>query len=82
MYRGAPDLALEVVSESESAADLRAKVRDYLEAGSKAVWLLYPDLRVVAVYTSHGVMELFSGQVLEAPEILPGFRASVDEFFA
>ena len=81
IYRGAPDLTIEIVSESESAADLRAKVRDYLEAGSKAVWLFYPDLRVIAVYSGHGLMELFSGQVLEAPDILPGFRASVDEFF-
>ena len=48
--QGAPDLAIEVVSESEIAWDLRQKVQDYLDDGSRAVWAFCPKLRVVAVY--------------------------------
>jgi Uma2 family endonuclease len=81
IFRGAPDLAIEVVSESESALDLRQKIQDYLDAGSKAVWAFYPKVRVIAVYDRTGVKELRADQVLEAPEILPGFQAKVDEFF-
>jgi Uma2 family endonuclease len=81
IFRGAPDLAIEVVSESESAQDLRQKIQEYLDAGSQAVWAFYPKVRVIAVYDQAGVKELRADQVLEAPEILPGFRASVGEFF-
>ncbi len=38
MFQIAPDLAIEIVSESESAPDLREKIQDYLDVGTKAVW--------------------------------------------
>ncbi len=81
IFRGAPDLAIEVVSQSESATELRRKIQDYLDAGSKAVWACYPELQVVAAYDKTGVKEFRGGQILEAPEILPGFQARVDQWF-
>ena len=81
IFQVAPDLAIEVVSESESALDLREKIQDYLDAGSKAVWAFYPKLRVVAVYAQSSLKEFRGDQVLEAPEILPGFQARVAQFF-
>jgi len=81
IYRGAPDLAVEVVSESENALELRQKIQDYLDAGSLAVWAFYPKLRVIAVYDQSGVREFRGDRVLEAPEILPGFQARVNQFF-
>jgi Uma2 family endonuclease len=76
-----PDLAIEVVSESESALDLRQKIQDYIDAGTKTVWAVYPKVRVIAVYDQAGVKELRADQILEAPDILPGFQARVAEFF-
>jgi Uma2 family endonuclease len=81
IYRGAPELAIEVVSESENALDLRLKIQDYLDAGAKAVWAVYPKLQVVAVYDHSGVREFRGDGILEAPEILPGFQAKVTQFF-
>ncbi len=81
IFQGAPDLAIEVVSESEIAEDLRQKIEDYLDAGSRAVWAFYPKLRVVAVYENSSWRESRGDQILEAPEILPGFQARVDRFF-
>lgn len=81
IFQGAPDLAIEVVSESESALELRQKIQDYLDAGSQAVWAFYPKLRVIAFYDKSGVREYRGDQVLEAPEILPGFQARVNQFF-
>jgi len=81
IYQGAPDLAIEVVSESEIAEDLRQKIQDYLDAGSRAVWAFYPKLRVVAVYEKSSWRESRGDQILEAPEILPGFQARVNQFF-
>src|ERR1039457_3196124 len=77
----APDLPIEVVSESESALELRQKIQDYLDAGSRAVWTFYPKLRVVAVYDQSSCREFRGDQILEAPEILPGFQAGVNQFF-
>ena len=81
VYSGAPDLAIEVVSDSEIAEELRQKIQDYLDAGSKAVWAVYPKLRVVAVYDQSGVREYRGDQVLDAREVLPGFQAKVNRFF-
>ncbi len=76
-----PDIAVEVVS-SEPAAVLRAKVQLYLQHGAKAVWVAYPDLRMIQVYTGEGVRELTGDEPLEAPDILPEFRVPASVFFA
>jgi len=76
-----PDIAIEVVS-SEPAKVLRAKVQLYLQNGASAVWVAYPELRMIQVYTGEGVRELTGDEPLEAPHILPGFRVSASAFFA
>jgi Uma2 family endonuclease len=75
-----PDIAIEVVS-SESAKTLQAKVKLYLQHGTRAVWGAYPELRLVVVHDSSGVRELTGDQRLEAPEVLPGFSVPVESFF-
>jgi len=75
-----PDLAVEVVS-SESAAVLQAKVKLYLNHGARAVWVAYPELRFIHVYDGSGVRELTGDQLLEAPELLPGFSVLVFTLF-
>jgi Uma2 family endonuclease len=81
IFQGPPDVAIEVVSESESALDLREKIEDYLNAGSRAVWAFYPKVRVIDVYDESGVHEVRDDQILEAPEVLPGFQARAGQFF-
>jgi Uma2 family endonuclease len=51
-FPGAPVLAVEVVSPSNTAKDMQLKVKQYLEAGAFEVWLVYPDTRTVYVYTA------------------------------
>jgi len=76
-----PDIAVEVVS-SEPAKSLRAKVQLYLQHGAKVVWVAYPELRMIQVYTAAGVRELTGEEPLEAPDVLPGFRVTASAFFA
>jgi Uma2 family endonuclease len=77
-----PDLAVEVVSESNTAQEVIQKVVDYLSTGSRQVWVVYPDLKQVHVYT-----DLTSAQILTEPAVLdggdliPGFRLSLTELF-
>ena len=75
-----PDIAVEVVS-SEPAKSLRAKVQLYLQHGAKVVWVAYPELRMIQVYTAAGVQELTGEEPLEAPDVLPGFRVPASAFF-
>jgi len=78
---GAPDLAIEVVS-SETAASLRTKIRLYLKYGSKAVWVVYPEERLVEIHVANGqVTELEFDQVLEDRDALPGFSTPVSAIF-
>jgi Uma2 family endonuclease len=42
---GAPDLAIEVLSPSDTATAMRRKVKQYFAAGSRAVWLVFPESR-------------------------------------
>jgi Uma2 family endonuclease len=79
---GGPDLAIEVVSPSESAADLNRKVELLLKAGSLAVWVLYPEQRGVQVFLPSGT-SLWKGigDTLSMPELLPGWEFPVAQLF-
>jgi Uma2 family endonuclease len=72
----APDIAIEVVSPSESAVDLRRKVRDYLRAGSEEVWVVDRSNGEILIHTNSGIRVLQQTDVLQSP-LLPGFRAGV-----
>jgi len=76
----APELAIEVVSPSESAAYLRIKTEAYLANGSQSVWIVFPEVRSVMVYTRDSVRELKANQSIEDP-LLPGFSTPVAAFF-
>jgi Uma2 family endonuclease len=78
----APDLAVEIVSPSESAAEVRDKVRDYLSAGTPLVWVIYPHSQEVMVHTPDGAAQTYSGQdVLQHADILPGFTCVAADLF-
>ena len=80
--KGAPDLAVEIFSSSDSIRQLMRKVKQYFAAGCHTVWIVYPDQREVHVLDAAGADHLLTiGDTLEAPELLPGFSVPVAEFF-
>ena len=76
----APELAIEVVSPSESAVHLKSKTDAYLANGSRSVWIVFPEARSVMVHTPDSVRELKTNQTLE-DSLLPGFSSPVAAFF-
>ena len=81
-FTGGPDLAIEVVSPSESASDLNRKVELLLKAGSLAVWVLYPEQRGVRVFLPSGASFWKGiGDSLSMPELLPGWELPVARLF-
>lgn len=81
-FAGAPDLAVEVLSPSNTPADMHAKVADYLAAGARCVWLVDPEAQTVTVYASllwpH---RLGQDEILDGDDFVPGFRVRVSELF-
>lgn len=81
-FPGAPDLAVEVVSISNSPAAIRAKVTDYLAAGTWLVWVVEPRARTVTNYRpEHKVRILREEDELDGDQLLPGFRVRVGAIF-
>ena len=73
----APDIAIEVLSPSESAVDVHRKALEYLAAGSTEVWQLDYDNGEIFVQTNTGISLLRGEQALES-SLLPGFSVTVN----
>jgi len=77
-----PDLAIEVVSPSNSASTILRKVHDYFKAGVARVWVVYPEQTEVYIYsTPQQVQVVGIGQELDGGDLLPGFRLPVAVLF-
>lgn len=79
----APDLAVEIISPGDRAADVSDKVADYFAHGTRLLWFFYPATRSVHVYTSPTQITILdSSQTLDGGAVLPGFSCSISEIFA
>ncbi|MDZ7363788.1 MAG: Uma2 family endonuclease [candidate division KSB1 bacterium] len=77
----APDLAVEIVSEDDSHNKIMAKVKAYLQQGTKVVWVIFASTREVLVCTTAGKHYVGIDEVLTAPDVLPDFALPVREIF-
>jgi Uma2 family endonuclease len=81
-FVGSPELAIEIVSPSESARDLERKVELLLAAGAIAVWVIFPEIRRVRVFLRDGASFIRGmNDKLSAPELRPGWEAPVAKLF-
>lgn len=82
-WKGAPDLAVEVLSPSNAAAEIQEKVIQYLDAGARLVWVVDPESRTATVYRSRQEIRLLGeGEELDGEDVLPGFRLPLSDLFA
>lgn len=78
----APDLAVEVISRSNTKKEMERKLREYFENGVRLVWLVRPRSRTVDVYTAADEMRrLRLGHTLDGGDVLPGFALPLKELF-
>jgi Uma2 family endonuclease len=61
-----PDVAVEVVSDSETARDAEYKVQQYLASGVNEVWQIFPHERIVRIRTRDSIRD-FQGSKSKAP---------------
>jgi Uma2 family endonuclease len=77
-----PDLAIEVVSPTNTANDVQEKIHDYFDAGVRKVWVIYPNQMEIYVYSSPTRIEVLSlGQELDGGDLVPGFKLPLSALF-
>ncbi len=81
-YRGAPDLAIEVLSPDDRPGDVRDKVRDYLGAGTPMVAIVDPMARTVTVHRPGATPRVLrENDTLDLDPIVSGFSVPVGSLF-
>jgi Uma2 family endonuclease len=80
---GAPDLAAEVISPSDTFKRIEEKVKQWLESGVRLLWVVSPKMRNVTIYrTLLDVEVLTEKDTLDGGDVIPGFQIKVAEIFA
>ena len=77
-----PDLAVEIVSQTDTSAQVEEKAFAYLEAGTQLVWVLKPQSKTVTVYRSEiDITLLTRNDTLTGEEVIKDFSCQVAELF-
>ncbi len=77
-----PDLAVEVVSETNSANAVVIRLEEYFRTGVSRVWVVYPVVSKVYVYDSPARVRILQlGDDLDGEDLLPGFRVPLATLF-
>lgn len=81
--RIAPALAVEVLSPSNTAEEIRLKLLEYFENGVRAAWVLDPPTETLRAYdAAERFRQLTRDDTLDGGDVLPGFSVRVGELFA
>lgn len=80
--RLAPDLTMEAVSPNDLADEVETKRLEYLRAGVKQVWIVYPESRTVHIHQANGSCRVLTeADMLDNVDVLPGFTCPVAAIF-
>ena len=81
-FPGAPDLAVEILSPSNTRAEIDDRLRDYFASGTQIAWVINHDTEIVEVCHSLTQRQLLgSGAFLDGEKLLPGFRYAIADLF-
>lgn len=82
-FTGVPDLAIEILSPNDRPGDVRVKVRQYLDAGTRMVLIADPQSRDVVVHRpGRAPLELTEADVIDGEDVVPGWKLPVRDIFA
>lgn len=85
-YHIAPDIAVEVISPSNKPRQVNEKIESYLASGTRQVWVLYPEQRVLDVWTpgaegTANKRKYTTADTLTGGDVLTDFSVAVSELF-
>ena len=81
IYYLVPAFAIEIISPNNTAADMFNKVEEYLAAGVRLVWQLFPERRSVIAFAPDQAAVFRPGDTITAEPVLPGFACPVTDLF-
>jgi Uma2 family endonuclease len=76
-FIGAPDLAVEIVSPSNTALEIHEKIGQWLSHGTLGVLVIYPELRSAVLWKRDGARRFGADEEVDLDPIVPGFRIKV-----
>jgi Uma2 family endonuclease len=78
----APDFAVEVISDSNSFAEIEGKVTEYLAANVRLIWVINPGTRTAYIYTQDSIVRRVNeNDELDGGEVIPGFKLRLIDLF-
>ena len=81
-FPGAPDLAVEILSPSNTRAEMDERLRDFFASGTQIAWIINPDTRSAEVCRSLTQRRLIGpGGELDGEHLLPGLRYPINDLF-
>ncbi|MBI4521363.1 MAG: Uma2 family endonuclease [Gemmatimonadetes bacterium] len=85
IFHSPPDLAVEIFSETNrrKPGDFQRRIRNYLEAGVRLLWVIHPDAGHAMIYRADGSARMVrEAEALDGEDVLPGFRLELGPLFA
>jgi Uma2 family endonuclease len=77
-----PDLAVEILSPSNTRKEMQIKLKEYFLGGVKLVWIIDPKTRTAAAHTAPDVkVDVSASGTLDGGTVLPGFRLPLAKLF-
>ncbi len=81
-FQGAPDLAVEVISPNDLYTEVDEKVAEWLEHGTRLVFVVNPRRRTVAVHRADGSVRILTvADMLDGEDVVPGWTLAVRDIF-
>lgn len=82
-FQGSPDIAIEILSPTDTVEGLHGKIVEYFENDTKLAWVVNPEEQTVLIYHSPQPSKLLTkNDLLDGEEILKGFTFPIAELFA
>jgi Uma2 family endonuclease len=75
-------LIAEIASPDDSAEELFAKAKEYLDSGCQEVWLIYPENQWIIILTKDKHLLLTLQETASTQIVLQGFSVAVTELFS
>ena len=76
-----PQFVIEVISNTDQINRVQRKMQNYLKAKVKVVWHIFPELKMVHVYTGKKMLICKEADICSAESVIKGFKISVDDIF-
>ena len=81
-FQGSPDLAIEILSPSNTVEEIHDKIVEFFENETRLVWVIHPDEQYVLVYHSPSPDRLLRlADSLDGEDVVPGFSLAIAELF-